>query len=374
MMARSDRRRITAGLVGLGVGAVVGGSPRALAQRWTGAKREGLSTELGRRVDQLVGAHMKEHNILGLALAIGQNGNVTKATGYGWRDETTKTPVSPGTVFRIGSISKQFIASAIMLLVQDGKLSLENPLPKFVTDAPAPWQPITVRHLLTHTSGLVRDPLVYPRSSPTPFRQHIRRAYQAPLVTAPGKNHLYSNLGYFVLAEVLETASGQAWDPFLAARIFAPSGLAETAAYNHMTPARATGHSFVDGRHRVEIDYAVPRPSGGIHSTVLDMVRWDRALRGNSILSSASRRAMWAPTRLDDGRSVPYGFGWRIRSGATRAAIHHGGSVPGFGSHFLRQTEAGLSIVALSNAGAKQAKMERLGFRVAALLETAAGP
>ena len=155
------------------------------------------------KTDEFITAQPREQNIPGLALAIVKNGKVIKAEGYGYADLERKIPIAPVTVLKIASVSKQFIATGIMLLVQDGKLSVSDPVSKHITDAPAAWKGITIRHLLTHTAGLVREAPGVDISRFQPDIDVIRNAYDAPLHFAAGEKYQYSNVGYFILGEII---------------------------------------------------------------------------------------------------------------------------------------------------------------------------
>ena len=154
--------------------------------------------------DDFVRAQIKSQNIPGLSLAVVKDGVLIKAAGYGVADRKTNAPATPDTVYRIASVSKQFIATGIMLLAQEGRLGVDDPVKKFVADAPAPWDRITIRHLLTHTAGLVREPPAFsPFDTKASDADLIRSAYATPLRFTPGERWEYSNLGYVMLAEII---------------------------------------------------------------------------------------------------------------------------------------------------------------------------
>ena len=331
---------------------------RALAQeRRAGDPPQG-------QVDALVQEHMQQHRVPGLSLAVMRDGAAIRTAAYGIADLATGAKCEPNTVYNIGSISKQFIATAIMMLAQDRKLVIDDPVSQFLGDAPEAWREITLRHLLSHTAGLVRNPPAYERSAQTTPSEHIRKSYATALLSKPGDSYSYSNLGYFVLGEVVEKASGQSWSQFLQTRVFGPAGLDQTGPGELASLGKAVGHVVRRGQLVPSEGYAVPRPSGGIQSTVGDLVKWDKALRGDQFLSAASRKAMWTPARLNSGRLIPYGFGWRIAIAARPRMISHSGHVPGFGAILIRQTEAGLGLAMLANLDAPLAKLGILAAQV----------
>ncbi|HSL72259.1 MAG TPA: serine hydrolase domain-containing protein, partial [Longimicrobiales bacterium] len=165
--------------------------------------------------DEFINAELLRQRIPGLSLVVLKNGQIITAKGYGLADVKQKTPVTPETVFKIGSVSKQFIATGIMLLVQEGRLGLDDPLSKFLDDAPPAWSPITIRHLLTHTSGLAREGPGFDPFKVQSDADVIRSAYSMALRFSAGEKWEYSNLGYFALAEVIRKVSGHPWSEYL---------------------------------------------------------------------------------------------------------------------------------------------------------------
>jgi CubicO group peptidase (beta-lactamase class C family) len=172
------------------------------------------------RVDALIETEMRRQRIPGLSLAVLQQGEIVKAQGYGVADRAKKIPATPRTVYRIASVSKLFIATGVMSLVQEGRIALDDPVVRFLDGAPAAWRAVTVRHLLSHTSGLVREGPAFDARKLQSDAEVIRSAYGLPLLFAPGERAEYSNLGYFVLAEIIRRASGQPWDEHLTTKIF----------------------------------------------------------------------------------------------------------------------------------------------------------
>src|SRR5688500_167718 len=180
----------------------------ALALAPAAAAQAPASAPVPDAVDDYVTAEMQRQKIPGVALAVVRNGTVTKIAGYGLADREQNVRVAPNSVFKIGSVSKQFIAAGIMLLAQDGKLSVDDVVRKFLPDAPEAWSGITVRHLLSHTAGLTREGPAFAPFAPKPDIDVVRSGYASPLQTAPGEKYAYSNLGYFTLAEIITRVSG----------------------------------------------------------------------------------------------------------------------------------------------------------------------
>ena len=188
--------------------------------------------------DDFIKAEMKRQNIPGLSLAIVKDGQVIKAAGYGLADRNRKIPATPETVYKIASVSKQFIATGIMLLVQEGRLGVDDRISKHLDGPPAAWKDITIRHLLTHTSGIVREAPGFDPSKILSDAEVIRAAYPVPLRFSPGEKWEYGNVSYFALAEIIRKVSGQPWTEYLNEKVFKPSGMNTTFPTN--TKARGT--------------------------------------------------------------------------------------------------------------------------------------
>ncbi len=299
--------------------------------------------------DDRIRAEMKRQNIPGLSLAVVKNGAIVKAEGYGFANLKLKTPATPATVYKIASASKQFIATGIMLLVQDGRLSLDDPIGKYLEGTPASWNGITIRHLLTHTSGLVREAPGFDPLKIQPDAAVIKTAYPLPLRFAPGAKWEYSNTGYFALAEVIRVVAGRPWSEYLAEKVFKPAGMHSTrTTTTEKVPNFAQGYVDNDSPREAP-EWAALRPSGAFLSTVLDLAKWDAALYTDNILSASTRRQMWTPVTLNDGTSYPYGFGWMFASVRGHRLVHHPGGMPGFRSDIARFVDDGLTIIVLMN-------------------------
>ena len=302
------------------------------------------------RADIFIKDEMLRQNIPGLSLVVLKEGQIVKSAGYGVANINLKMPATPETIYKVASISTQFIATGIMLLVQEGQVGLNDPVRKYLQRSPDAWRPITIRHLLTHTSGLMRDA---PGFDPSKFlldAELLKTAYSLPLRFAPGDRWEYSNLGYFILAEVIRKVSNRHWVEYLTEKVFKPSGM--TATYPTNTgmslPNRALGYS---DNHKLLIaaDWRALRPSAAFLSTVADLAKWDAALYTDKILTDASRRQMWTPAKLNNGASHPYGFGWDLSTFRDRRLVYHSGGVPGFRAQFARLVDDKLTIIVLMN-------------------------
>ncbi len=271
---------------------------------------------------------------------------------YGMADREKAIKATVDTPFRIASISKQFFAAAILLLAQEKKLTLDDPVSKYITDAPASWSGITIRHLLSHTSGLVREGPGFEYRKVQPDIDIVRSGFPLPLVFAPGEKWQYSNLGYFTIAEIIRIVSGGPWGAFSKARTFRPAGMTKTCLTSESAPDRTVGYDFrsKDGTRVNERDIIALRPSGAFLSTPKDMAKWDALLYRDTLLKPESRRQWWTPARLNDGSAASYGLGWEIRNFKGARRVEHSGGQPGFVSDFLRGLDDGLSVLVLTNS------------------------
>lgn len=324
-------------------------------------------------LDDFLAAQMRWQQIPGLSLAVIKAGTLVKAQGYGFANLETQTPTTAETAFKLGSLSKQFLASAILVLVQDGKLELDAPVAKYLPDTPPPWQAITVRHLLTHTSGLPREFPAFDPFKPQAEADTLKIAAALPLRFAPGEKWEYSNIGYSVLAEIIRSVSGQPWSEFVAAHLFTPAGMSATrTTTSNLVPHRASGYTGRGRELQNAPDWPVVRPSGAFLSTVLDLAKWDAVLGSDMILDGASRAALWTPVTLNHGASHPYGFGWFIDAANGHRRIHHDGGLPGFVADFERFPDDALSIIVLANRDNRD--LRDLALRVAAFYAPALSP
>ena len=326
-------------------------------------------------VDRFVAAEMARAHIPGVALAVARGGKVIKAQGYGIADLEHDIAVTPQTVFKIGSVSKQFLATGIMLLVQDGRVALDDPVVKYFAGAPDSWQGITLRHFLTHTSGVLREGPAFEAMKVQPDSIVIRSAFARPLEFPTGSKYQYCNVCYFALAEIIARVSGKPWDEVLAERLFRPMGM--TATRTTTTTAlirnRARGYVWRDSGYVNALEFLALRPSGAFLSTVLDLAKWDAALYQDAVLSKASREAMWKSVRLTGGDWSGYGFGWQLDSLDGHWSVHHGGSLPGFRAEMARFPNDSLTVIVLTNAdGANPAQIARSVARI--YLTSAARP
>jgi len=308
------------------------------------------AVEQANPVDDFIKAEMKRQHVPGLSLVVVKDGRVIKAEGYGLANIKRQIAAKPDTVYKIASVSKQFIATGIMLLVQESRLGLDDPISKYLEGTPATWKGITIRHLLTHTSGLVREAPGFDPFKIQSDAEVIKSAYSLPLRFAPGDKWEYSNTGYFALAEIIRKVSGQPWSEYLNEKVFKPAEMNTTFPTNTKVsvPNRALG--YVDNHQLKDaVEWAALRPSGAFLSTVLDLAKWDAVLYTDKTLNDSSRREMWTRVKLNDGTAYPYGFGWELGSLRGHRLVHHGGGMTGFRAEFARFVDDRLTIILLMN-------------------------
>jgi len=305
--------------------------------------------------DLIVQKMMKDQRIVGLSLAVIKNGKAMVNKGYGLANAEHNVPVTSETVIRLGSVSKQFFATAILKLMEEGKLSIEDSVHKFFPDAPETWRPIQVKHLMSHTSGLKREGPAYNNSVIQPDLVVIRSAYSLPLDFKTGQKYQYCNLAYFMLAEIITQVSGMPWQDYIRERLFLPAGMKKSCMtdFYPIIPNRASGYMHNKGvLVNADAMYAV-RPSGGFLSTSSDMILWDKVLREkNIILKKENWELLWQPfikTSDNPASKEYYGFGWTIDELNGRKVIEHGGSNIGFRSYYARFVNDGLSIIIMTN-------------------------
>ena len=299
---------------------------------------------------------------------IAQNGKPLLERGYGLANAEFRIPNTLETKFRIGSITKQFTATAMLLLQQDGKLRVTDSIEKHVGDIPEHWKGITIRQLLNHTSGLMHSWELAEFEStlmiPTTPEKLLARYKDKPLRSKPGEKFHYSGLGYFILAQIIEKVSGQTYDVFLQKRIFEPLGMENTGCDSSavLLTNRAAGYIIENQqiRNAPTIYMAIFNGGGNLYSTVEDLLLWDKALYLEKLLTSKSSAEMFTPALSE------YGYGWAIKSEFGRRAIQHGGALPGFAAYFLRFPDDKVTIIILSNMGSFNS--HGLGQNLAAIL------
>ena len=315
-------------------------------------------------LDQFVTREMAARHIPGLSIAVVQNGRLVMAQGYGTANVELASPATPKTVYCLASLSKQFTAAAILLLAQDGKLSLDSPAAQLLPSLKLPdsWDTITVRELLNQTSGLPNyTALANTDTNTDPFLKDytpseiIRLIASRPLAFAPGARFEYSNTNYYLLARIVQTVSGKPLPAFLQQRIFQPLGMTSTGEFDQsaIRPGRAARYLWMGGKLLNDCFDSSPsfrEGAGGIESSALDMAKWDSALDTSFPLTAASKRLMWtAPKLSSPPPAYRYGFGWVVDTYNQRPMIWHNGELPGATCWMGRFPESHLTVIVLCN-------------------------
>ena len=306
-----------------------------------------------RHADRLMQKYQGE--VPGAALLVLKDGKPLLRKGYGLANLETHAPVTPDTGFRLASVSKQFTAAAILLLAEDGKLTLDDSVRRWLPSLPATTDKVTLKQLLDHTGGLIDyEDLIPPEQTAQLDDQDVLRMLSATPRSyfAPGSAYRYSNTGYVLLGLVVEKASGKTLQDFLAQRIFKPLHMDHTLLYVHddkVVPQRAYGYSWSKGRW-LRTDQSLTsatRGDGGIYSNIDDLAKWDAALYDDRLLGDASRKAAFSPHVKVTGEpyEASYGYGWRI----TGDTLWHSGESIGFRNVIVRWPKQRLTVILLSN-------------------------
>jgi CubicO group peptidase (beta-lactamase class C family) len=307
---------------------------------------------LGHDLERFLDAAARYPDAVSAGVLVALDGEILLAKGYGVADVDTDRRIDRASLWDVASITKQFTAAGILVLQQQGKLALDDALAKFFVDVPADKADVTIRQLLNHTSGIANSydyeqagkTVDFARKEPAlEFYLHL------PMVAEPGAEWAYSNLAYNIVAAIIEQVTGETWEEFVRERVLRPAGMEESWALgdpelpSERVPrgSKGEGPAFPYG---VVSHWAGYRGAGGIHTTLDDLFRWDRALRTEGLLTEASRAVLFTPALND------YALGWRIdRDAGGRRRASHGGAVNGFVSHFMRGLEQDLVVAVLTN-------------------------
>lgn len=305
--------------------------------------------------DSLAKAAIEAGPIAGVAVAVARGPELILAKGYGLANVEHEVPITPRTVFRLASVTKQFTAAAILRLAQDGKLSVEDELTKYIPGYPTHGHHITIHHLLTHTSGIkdyTANYVAWRRLDMT-HEQVVAKFSSEPMEFAPGSKWSYSNSGYYLLGMIIEKVSGQSYAEYLRSTLFEPLGMTQTS-YCHndpLIPHRAQGYAIKAGRlvNAEIMSMTSPGAAGGLCSTVGDMIVWTRALHGGKVIAPTFYQRMITPAKLNDGTATNYGYGLQIVMMDGHRSIEHEGGISGFGTSVGYYPDDSLIVVALNN-------------------------
>ncbi|MFL5600567.1 MAG: serine hydrolase domain-containing protein [Gemmatimonadaceae bacterium] len=321
------------------------------------------------KLDAYIEGEMSKQHIPGLSLAVVQDGKVVKSKAYGLANMELNVRATPGTVYQIQSITKSFVACGIMLLVEDGKIGLDDKITKYLSELPQAWSDVTVRQMLTHTSGIpsfVQDQgggaaIVAFAQKTDSSEQIIRWAAARPLKFAPGEGRKYSSTGYHLLGMIIEKVSGKPWGQFLKDRIFTPLGMTSTRVYSQfdIIPNRAAGYNHfgdVPVNGLIFTPAIMESAAGGLVSTVEDMAKWEIALEQGKILKASTLAQMAMPIKLKNDSIVQesdgtrYGLGWDLPTWQGHRVMAHGGDhVTGFTAIFARFIDDKVAVIVLTN-------------------------
>jgi len=310
----------------------------------------------------------------GAAVRVTKDGEVLLHKGYGLADLEQGIPIQPDMVFRIGSVTKQFTAAAILLLEEEGKLSVEDDLRKHLPDYPTSGRTITIAQLLAHTSG-IRSYTDMPdfgkrMREDMSVEEIIALFRDEPLGFEPGEKYAYNNSAYVLLGAIIEKASGKTYETYLREKIFEPLGMSQTyyGSSSRIIPKRAQGYDGVNAEfeNAEYLSMTLPYAAGSLLSTVDDLAKWDRALYGTGLLSQASLDKWWKPFSLANGESTYYGFGWSISSYEGHPVVGHGGGINGFTCYLLRMPEDRVFVTVLTNRNDEKANPGLVARKLAA--------
>lgn len=315
---------------------------------------ESHAKSLDEKFDEYLTAAARVQQFQGAAL-VARNGEPLFAKGYGYAEIATKLPISDQTVFLIGSVTKQFTATAIMQLVEQGRIALDSPLTAYLRDYPAETgNRVTIRHLLNHTSGIPSytglPQMLTERFKPVTPESLLALFHKLPLEFEPGTKWNYSNSGYVLLGMIIEKVSGESYPSYLRQHIFDKLGMNESGYFDpHHPPARMSAGHMLDSLGNLQsvpyVDMSWPLAAGGLYSTVHDLAKWDKGMIDGALLNHTSLAQMMTPGLQK------YGFGLMIDSLFDRLWVSHGGDIDGFTCEVARYPDDSLCVIVLSNNG-----------------------
>jgi CubicO group peptidase (beta-lactamase class C family) len=353
------------------IGLVLLGMAGTLAQ---GRGQEGISAQ----VDSAVEGQRKAQKIPGVSLAVCSDGKIVKASGYGLANVELDVPATPETIFQTGSVGKQFTSMAVMMLVEEGKIGLEDKITKYIPEAPAAWKDVTVRHLLTHTSGIadyggeedtMGKGVINFRKDYT--EEELVQAFaKMPMDFAPGEKWSYSNTGYVLLGVIIHRATGKFYGDFLQERVFEPLEMRSTRIISEadIVPHRSSGYRLVKGELKNQ-EWVSPTlnttADGALYTNVLDLAKWDAALYTTKLVKQTSLDEIWTPVKLNSGKTYPYGFGWALGGKEGHGVVMHDGAWQGFTMSIARFVDDRLTVIVMTNLDENNSDPDKIVKEVA---------
>ncbi len=311
--------------------------------------------------DAYLKTELSSTRIPGMAVCVVRRGNVVLAKGYGFANMELSGPASEHTIFELASLTKPFTAAAIMILVEAGRISLEDRLPKYFAGAPPSWTNVSVEHLLRHTSGFgdffsipeLRSKADFAWEREIEFTDLLPLLFHVPIQSEPGEKWSYSNLGYYLLGLIIEKVSGEPYEDFLKRRVLDPLHMTETQrmARRAIIQQRASGYTWQDQvlRNAAYTSITWAYSEGGLVSSASDLAKADDGLFGEKLLKRATLEQMWQPSKLRDGTVANYGIGWNVGSDPRRRQVYHSGNKPGFSAITRHYLDESLTVVVLAN-------------------------
>jgi CubicO group peptidase (beta-lactamase class C family) len=309
------------------------------------------------RIDDLAASVLETGSVAGMSIGVQRGGDVLVTKGYGFADIENDVPATAETVYRIGSVTKQFTAAAVMQLVESGAIDLDDPMTVYLPDYPMQGHVVTIRHLLTHTSG-IKSYTGLEEWQPTmrldlTDEELVALFSDEPFDFAPGERYLYNNSAFYLLGMVVARVSGESYRDYLLTHIFEPLGLTSSSYCDERTiiPNRAEGYESVRGEllNAWPLSMNHPGAAGALCSTVGDLLDWTRALRAGQVVSAESYERMTTPATLNDGAATGYGFGLALGQLVGHASVSHGGGVNGFNTILTHYPGSDLDVVVISN-------------------------
>jgi CubicO group peptidase (beta-lactamase class C family) len=324
-------------------------------------------------VDRYVRSELARQRIPGLSVAVLRGDSIVLARGYGFANLEHGVPATDSTVYQSGSVGKQFTAAAVVTLAREGKLKLDDSIRRYFPEGPAGWDRITIRHLLTHTSGIpdYTDSTMDYRRDYTEA-QLVELAARLPLQFRPGATWSYSNTGYALLGFIIRRVSGEFYGDYLRRRVFEPLGMrtARIISERDIVPNRAAGYRLEQGEPKNQ-EWVSPTlnttADGSLYLTVLDLARWAIGLNHARVPDSAGLALSWTPVRLTGSGTYPYGLGWMLEDQRGRRRIGHTGAWQGFRTSIQRYPEFDLTVIAMANLDV--ALPEAISSGIAGILE-----
>ncbi|HWT01253.1 MAG TPA: serine hydrolase domain-containing protein [Pyrinomonadaceae bacterium] len=321
-------------------------------------------------VDDFVTSQMQKRHIPGLSLAVVKDGKVVKMRGYGLASVELGVPATEESVYQLASMTKSFTATAVMMLVEEGKLGLDDKISQHLGGLRADWGEVTIRHLLTHTSGVPGEALPWSMDTVGKFYprdEYLKLIVNAPLQFAPGTRFVYGNSDYYLLAAIIEKAGGKPYGEFLSERIFKPLGMTATRVNDpwEVVKNRVNAYGW-DNKLVAPLTFHPSQAvgSGNLLSSVSDLVKFEAALGAGRLLKKSSLEQMWTPARLKGGEETSYGLGWTVFNFRGHKIIGHGGNTIGFASQ-LSRFDDGTSVILLCNMFRGDDAPFKLSFRLA---------